>query len=348
MKLIAPLSPHFDAPPARRLLRAVSETHRDFEVWMSLKEHYRKWATYPPSWTNIKTQKWHWWGDQGAVAFSPVGRVLVVAGEPLGPGEKCDILKEFLNWAHSLGFRCTGYYTAPDLKSPGIKRTFCGTASLIHLRDFTLQGKKRGELRRALNQGARSNLQVEEIVSAPDKAKARPFLQHAYFVWRRTKGAFKIGFFLSEDLQSSLVADVEKWWVCWEKGEVAAYLTLLPYTSESGQRSYYVDQLIKNPSAHKFALDYLLARVLESLASSSVDQLSLGLNAFADCRLGLGTKGLMWGLGRLEFIYNSKGLRYFKNKFGLTMEEPRYLWRTKKTPAWMSWRSIAYATLKQN
>jgi lysylphosphatidylglycerol synthetase-like protein (DUF2156 family) len=317
---------------------------RDWDSWSQLSDYYKEWATYPPSWTSIKTQKWHWIGRDGVVAFSPVGSVLVVAGEPVGSGPKHEVMEQFLNWAQHLGFRCTGYYTTSEFQAPQIQKTFCGTASLVNLRDFTLKGKRREELRRALNQGLRSGLQVQLFQTSEEKERVRSQLVRAHNLWRKSKGPLKIGFFLSEEIGSPLVEDVEKWWVCWEKDSVAAYLTLLPYRSSTGETCYYVDHLIQNPTAHKFALDYLLARVLEHLSQEDVVQLSLGLNAFADCSLGLGTKGLLWGLSHLEFAYNSKGIRFFKNKFGVTVEEPRYIWRTKQLSAFASWQSIVRAT----
>ncbi len=310
-------------------------------AWARLKAYYERWAHFPPSWTNLKTRKAHWWNERGAVAFQRFGQTLVVAGEPVSHVSPQDVFDEFLCWARDQGLKATGYYTSEHIESGEMNRVPCGTATLVDLRNFATQGRERSELRRSFNQGARAGLRVEEV-DAHKLSKNRDKLFAAYREWRKRKGRLKIEFFLSEpDFKPDpLIGTLERHWVCWNGDRVDAYVSMLPYRKGESV-AYYVDHLIQNPRGHRFALDYLVAEIFLNLHRECVPEVSLGFNAFADCPFSLHPRGIFWFLEKNNWFYNASGLRYFKNKFGLSTEVRRYLWKAPWTPGWQAYWSIA-------
>ena len=272
--------------------------------------------THPLHLTHLKTGKEFFEVPWGQLAYERVGEVHVVAGPPIGG---IQVLEAFIAWSHSRGRGICGYYFPESTPVPlGFKRYQIGVSRSLDLTTFGGCGKKWRDFRRALNQGYRSQLTFNELL------KPEMFLGEVEALeglWREERlGLGRIAFLLSS--ATSIVKE-ERFFEVREKGCLSAFVSILPYW-EGEEKSYYIDTLIQSPRGHRFALDFLLSRLILLLKEEDVQYLNFGLCVFQKVTINSFLEGMIDLQGRLNLLYNSRGLYQYKRKF-TDIEEREYL-----------------------
>ena len=141
--------------------------------------------------------------------------------------------------------------------------------------------------------------------------------------WIKTKRGPRIFFLLDEISTDFPGAEKERWFLVKTNNQIHAFLSILPYNSHQG-KAYYVDHLIQFEQKQRWALDYLIARMLRLLKVEGVQELAMGLAAFQKVE-GHSPLNIAFKINqKLEPLYKTNGLYAYKKKF-TGREENRYL-----------------------
>ena len=283
--------------------------------------------THPLHPTHSKTNKCLFKVEWGQLAYESFEGIHVVAGPPLGDSFR--VLDAFIQWSHSRGLGVCGYYFSESTSIPEeLQKYQIGVSRALSLPAFHGRGEKWCDFRRAINQGHRFCLDFKEVY---DLSRNPSYMAEVVEIenqwkkkckvsWGRWWRTRRLGFLLSS---VTCIDREERLFEVREEGRIAALVSLLPYQVEGG-RSYYIDTLIQSPTAHRFALDFLLSQLIWRLKGEGAQHLNFGLCAFQKIKRGSFLEWMTYLHGRSNFLYNSQGLYQYKKKFTDT-EEREYL-----------------------
>ncbi len=264
---------------------------------------------------------------KGFVMYQVTGRSWVALGDPVGTRE----VQEELAWRfHELTDREGGwtiFYQATALRLPlyvdlGLTAMKIGEEARVALRDFSLEGSARAELRHARSRAQRDGASFE--ILAPGQAGALlPELRQVSQQWLHDKSTgekrFSVGRFAPEYLAQFPLAIVRR------EGRPVAFANV--WTSGT-HTEFSVDLMRFGTGAPRSAMDYLFIELMLWGRSQGYESFSLGMAPLA----GLATHPLAPAWNRVgnfvfrhgEHFYNFEGLRHYKAKF-LPSWEARYL-----------------------
>jgi len=259
------------------------------------------------------------------------GRSWIALFDPVGPREAWPALVwRFLEMARDAGARGCFYQVGPDALplylDAGLRLFKLGEYATVPLDGFSLQGKRRGNLRTAVNRAERAGLSFE-LIAAPDVPPLLPALRQVSDAWlsehRAAEKRFSIGAFDDAYVARNPVAVVRA------GDRIVAFATLLAAGVPDGPDvEASVDLMRHVPDAPPGTMDFLFVRVLQHCATAGYRRFGLGMAPLS----GMAAHALApnWHrMGRLLFarggqFYNFRGLRAFKDKFD-PQWEARYL-----------------------
>lgn len=270
-----------------------------------------------------KTGKLVYSDEWGELAYEKLGSTCVVAGDPRGKSLKNRriVFENFLRKAHQKGLCVCGYYFSEEFsKTVPMNRHQAGVSLLVDVDQWSLKGRGAEEARRALRKGQEQPLTVTEIF--PESlAEWESALIRFSREWRQSKGIFQIGFLLTPLSQSfRSLKRGERLFACLRHGEVDAVVSIVPWADGR----WYLDQLMQHPLGDRFALDFLLVKVINKLKSERAQTLSLGFCPGVIRNSHTWVERVLKTWGRLKVFYSPKGLYNFKKKYSST-ELNRYL-----------------------
>ncbi len=264
--------------------------------------------------------------------FSPAGDAFLMYGrqgrswialfDPVGPYEAWpDLVWTLLERARDAGARGCFYQVGPEALplylDAGLRLFKLGEYASVPLPGFSLQGRRRGSLRTAVNRAERAGLRFE-IVDTPQVPALLPALQPVSDAWlaqhRTAEKRFSIGAFDPAYLARNPIAVVR------DETRIIAFASLLLAGDPAGEASEASIDLMRHlPDAPPGTMDFLFARLLQHLAADGYQRFGLGMAPLS----GMATHALapQWHrMGRLLFargeqFYNFRGLRAFKDKF---------------------------------
>ncbi|MFT4199060.1 MAG: bifunctional lysylphosphatidylglycerol flippase/synthetase MprF [Pseudoxanthomonas sp.] len=261
------------------------------------------------------------------VMFGRQGRSWVVLFDPVGAREQWQgLVRRFLHDAHAAGARGSFYQVRPEALplylDMGLRLFKLGEYAWVPLPGFSLQGKRRSNLRNGVNRGEREGL-VFELVDTPDVPAVLAQLRQVSDAWlaeqRTAEKKFSVGAFDADYVCRHPVAVVRR------EGRIVAFATVL-LGAPGGEAS--VDLMRHVGDAPGGTMDFLFVRLLQHFAALGYARFGLGMAPLS----GVGGHALApsWQrLGRMlythgENFYNFRGLRAFKEKFD-PQWEARYL-----------------------
>lgn len=277
-----------------------------------------------------------WSGDgQAVVAYGVVRDRLVALGSPSGPTSAMrDAILDFRRFADAQD-RVPVFYEVfeRDLAlyhDLGFDLFKLGELALVPLADFSLVGKRREDLRQAVNRAARENLEFEVLEPPFDDVLMRA-LARVSEAWLADKGVrekgFSLGRFDPAYLGWSPVAVVRR------GDDVVAFANILPAYGNEGVLS--IDLMRHAGDAPRGTMDFLFAKIMQWGKDRGDRWFSLGMaplsrvgdNPYARVNERLAALAFQYG-GR---FYNYQGLRRYKDKFGpqwigAYLAYPRGLW----------------------
>lgn len=261
--------------------------------------------------------------EWGQLAYERVGSTCVVAGDPAGKTLKNRAItfENFRGWAGEQGLSVCGYYFSEEFsRAVPMNRHQAGVSLFLDLKNWSIEGGASEEARRALRKGDGKKLSVVEVLPECLDEWESALLRFSR-QWRGSKGFFQIRFLLtplSRSLQS--LKNGERLFVCIRDGELDAVVSVVPW----GDGSWYVDQLMQHPDGDRFALDYLVVRVIQTLKSERGRILSLGFCPGVIPRCHTMVEKILKTWGQMKIFYSPRGLYNFKRKYS-SRELNRYL-----------------------
>jgi phosphatidylglycerol lysyltransferase len=264
--------------------------------------------------------------------FGIRGRSWISMGAPVGRREeRTELFWRFreLADAHSArpGFYALGPEDLPDLVDLGFSIQKIGESAAVPLEGFSLDGRRRGNLRRSWRKTCESGACFE--VAQPSQAGAlMDELARISSAWLSSHAggekAFSLGGFSPAYAAEFPIALVRV------DGRIAAFATLW---TTAGHSSFSVDLMRYSDDAPKNVMDFLFVELLRWGRDQGFAAFDFGMAPLA----GLEHRPLapiMSRVGSLLFergeeIYNFQGVRRFKDKYD-PVWSPRYIAAARK------------------
>ncbi len=301
---------------------------------MDAQEFIEKHSFYPLHKTHLKTEKSFKFFEKGLVCYEETSRAFVVAGDPVCKN-KTDIpkvLDQFVEWAKAQDKLVCGYYFSKYVadKSKSLVPYYAGVTLGSDLTKFKLAGGESKEIRRSLNYGQRRELNFVEL-SRSDYFELFFELKNLESKWFKNKSTFKkIKFLLSSiKLDNKKVSD-RHFVVRDKKNRIIAYISLDKFKEPKKQFSFYVDHMFQDPKQYRLALDFLIAKIIVQLKQEGHKYLDLGFCPFHKVKPKSLIEGGLYLSSHINYLYNSKGVYKYKNKFsnynkpGFLLIDPEY------------------------
>jgi phosphatidylglycerol lysyltransferase len=283
-------------------------------------------------------------GNRALIAFSTRGSVAIACGDPLAAEEDFEAsVREYTDYCRRNGWTpCI--YEAAEEKLPiygklGLQYLKLAEEAMIDLKEFSLAGGKRANLRAMVNKTRKTGMKVLKYESG---LKRDPHIEEQLEAvsaeWlddkRLPEMGFTLGRFSLEGLKGVPV------FVGTLDGEVKAFCTWIPY--RNGQ-SAVLDLMRKRKDAVSGAMDLLLAESLLQLKDEGFTEASLSNAPLANINAPHDTldRGVKLLFENMNSFYGYKNLFQFKKKFS-----PRWEGRHLVYPAGTDLPRVAYALLR--
>ncbi|HEX3701000.1 MAG TPA: GNAT family N-acetyltransferase [Phenylobacterium sp.] len=259
--------------------------------------------------------------------FGVRGRSWIALGSTVGRREeRLELIWRFRELADSHaarpGFYGLGADDLPDVVELGFSLQKVGESAGVPLETFSIEGRRRGNLRRAWRKAAEEGASFE-VVRGEELAALMPQLQPISDEWLAhhaggEKG-FSMGAFWARYIAEFPVAVVRN------QGRIVAFATLWTTAARS---AFSMDLMRYADEAPKNIMDYLFVELIAWGREQGYAAFEFGMAPLA----GLEDRPLapiMSRVGRLLFergeeIYNFQGVRRYKDKYD-PLWQPRYI-----------------------
>lgn len=252
---------------------------------------------------------------------------------------------EFKTWLSQHNFIGCGYYlTQSELQRSGLlsQQDFLyqqvGVRRLYEAKAADLKGSEFEEVRRALIKGDERGLSFK-VLSLEEKHSEFSLIQNLYEEWKESKGALDLEFFISP-MQMGPHVEAEKWVGVYKEAQLVAFVSLIPVGSES----YYVDQMFFSKEQAKWSMNFLFAKLIETLPVGG--SLDLGLCPLASIQSNYLLQKASAATEYLPLSYNFHGLYEFKKKFS-NQEEACYAILSKKHSQLKQYKAMLEASVNR-
>lgn len=259
--------------------------------------------------------------------FGVRGRSWIALGPPVGKrSERTEMFWRFREQAYAhaarVAFYGLGADDLPEAVELGLAIQKIGEQAITPLEDFSLEGKRRGNLRRAWRKAGEEGATFE--VLAPGEAwTVMAELKRVSDAWlaHHSGGekAFSLGGFSPRYVAEGPVAVVRA------EGQIQAFATLWPTPQKA---AFSIDLMRYAPEAPNNIMDYLFVELLHWGKAEGYSALDFGAAPLAGLE-GRPLAPMMSRLGALLFergedLYNFQGLRKYKDKYD-PLWQPRYI-----------------------
>lgn len=262
-----------------------------------------------------------------AIAYVPKGRGAIALGDPIGPPEdRKETILGFQEFCDRNDWYPTFYQTLPDdleiYYALGFRVIQIGESAMVNLKDFSLKGKAKQNLRTAINRLTKAGHQVKfyEPPLSSDlirqmKAVSDEWLQMVQGAEKR----FSVGWFNETYLRETRAIAIQT-----PDGKISAFANMI----SSGNQVVGVDLMRRRIEVENGTMECLFASMLQHCQELGYAEFDLGLSALAGVgeaeKSGRLEKVLIYLSEHLSKFYNFQGLHSFKDKFGPRWEA-RYL-----------------------
>ena len=264
--------------------------------------------------------------------FGVRGRSWVAMGPPVGRrDERLELLWRFRELADAHAAR-PGFYLLeaddlPDIVELGFAIQKLGEAAAAPLDEFTIEGTKRGNLRRAWRKAAEEGATFE-VIPAEAVEPLIPELRAISDAWLAGHAGGEKGFALG-GFHPPYVQQFPLAVVRWE-GRIVAFATLWPVASRT---AFSIDLMRYIEAGPRRIMDYLFVELIEWGREQGYAAFDFGMAPLS----GLDDRPLapmLSRVGRLIFdrgeeIYNFQGVRGYKDKYD-PLWQPRYVAAPRK------------------
>ncbi len=261
------------------------------------------------------------------VAYTLVGNVAVVLGDPVGPEDDIPhLIDEFTTFCANNDWHPAFYQVLPDYlpvyQACGYKILKIGEEAVVDLHTFTLAGSSRKNLRQTVNRMVRRGYSTELLLPPLREETLRELKEVSDHWLRLQKGGekrFSLGWFEPAYIRSCPVMVVRD-----SQGRVQAFANIIP----EYRRNEGTIDLMRRREGESGLIDLLFVRLVEYFKEQGYDSFNLGLCPLAGVGdhpgASLQERAVYFFYQHFNQLYGFKGLRQFKEKYAPRWE-PRYL-----------------------
>lgn len=242
----------------------------------------------------------------------------VVLETPVAPSTEAAIqcIKEFDKFCFTNGLKAI-YYRVPESSlhlytSLKKRHLFIGQEAAVDLETFTLEGRKRGTLRNAVNKvadkGYKSTLHTPKIKDGMLQ-KLKAVSDEWLHDMERSELVFSQGKFDWEELKNQPILTVEN-----EEEKIAAFLNIIPDYA-AGDLTY--DLIRKTADAPNGVTMFLLIELFKYAKEHGYKTVSLGFAPLSgiDIPKNMTERSMKYAYTRMQAFSHHRGLREFKERF---------------------------------
>ncbi len=266
-------------------------------------------------------------GGNGLVAYDTRGPVALSCGDPIAPDEVfADSVKEYLGFCRKHGWTPCLYGAAevrvPVYQELGLRTLKVAEEAILDLKEFSLSGNKRANLRAMVNKAAKSGMTVRgyDRRQQPDSLIDEQ-LEEVSQEWLAEKHLGEMGFTIGRFSLEALCGIPVYIAVTGER--VDAFCSWMPYR---GGQAAVLDLMRKRSDSVAGTMDFLLAHSLLQLQKAGFVEASLANAPLANVSGPRGPleRGVSMLFENMNSFYGYKNLFQFKKKFA-PQWEGRYL-----------------------
>ena len=271
-------------------------------------------------------ESYHWFDDEGCVAFSLEGRTALALGDPICPPDKTRRgLQDFVDYCEQQDWIPAFYQVdAPaDYRAAGFNLVTIGSEALIQTQKFSLQGKERHDLRYALKRCEKEGVRFV-FMTGPQALDAHTReLQEVSGTWLRTRRGPELSYSLGT-ISTLADPDITVGLAFAASGRLDAFVSWLPVPARKG---WTLDLMRRRPDSTYGVMEALIVHSIQEAAGQRIDEVSLGVaprviaTGEASDATDRALRAMYWGLDRFQ---RSRSLYHFKAKF-TPLWEDRYL-----------------------
>jgi lysylphosphatidylglycerol synthetase-like protein (DUF2156 family) len=258
------------------------------------------------------------------VSFRQAFGVAVAAGDPLGPRATGGAsIREFAGLCRDNGIVPCVYQASPSLtgayRAAGMRVIKFGEEAVVQLADYTLEGRRRANVRREVGRALRAGLRVEVMRVRDVSALRWQQLEALSAVWELDHGGRELGFSMRR-LRDLRHADAAISIVTALDGRIVAFTSWHAMAGGVG-----LDLMRRAGDAPAGAMDLSIDAELRTARAAGVGFASLGSVPMRDQVDDVPVSGIARRVRRRVYRrgangYNYRSLAAFKQKFGVCWE----------------------------
>lgn len=255
---------------------------------------------------------------QSVIAYKTVGGIALALGNPVGPKDQLpSLIKEFVNWCTTLGWRPVFVSVSdellPEFQKIGLKKIKIGEEAIINLNYFLENTIQKKDYRRVIKKFDDLGFQAK----FQDPPQTQELLNSIYKVnlsWltleSRREMAFALGKFEHNYILNSPIFYIQD-----PQGEIIAFVNEIP-AYEKGMAN--IDLMRHKKEIPNGMMDYLFAKYFTNLSQRGFDKFNLGVAPLAGYSPTKGSydEQLIYQLiNYFDRFFSFSGLRAYKQKF---------------------------------
>ena len=291
--------------------------HRLLNVWG--RNHISHLAVHSAS-------NYHWFAEEGCVAFTFRGRTALALGDPICPPQLVKAgLEDFVAYCERQDWIPAFYQVDSEREYRELAFTLVpiGSEALIPTRTFALEGKERRGLRYAVKRSEKEGVRFC-FMTGPEALAAYSQQLHAVSgTWLQSRRGPELSYSLGT-LSTLTDPDITVGLAFAAAGRLEAFVSWLPVPARKG---WTLDLMRRRPDSVYGAIEALIVKSIEEAAGKGIDEVSLGVAprviaaGDASGAVDRALRTMYWGLDRFQ---RSQTLARFKAKFCPSWED-RYL-----------------------
>jgi lysyl-tRNA synthetase class 2 len=253
------------------------------------------------------------------VAYRVIGGTALVAGDPIGsPGEREELMREFVRVAHAKGWRVAiagaSVEALADYAAVGFKSMYLGDEAVVQPSTFSLEGRAIRKVRQSVSRLEKAGYSVRILSTAAADDSLRAELRSVSEEWRGNWP--ERGFTMAMDalfrypesvLAVALAPD----------GRVGGFLQLVPSPASEG---YSLASMRRRNDTPNGLMEFLITETVAWAREHAVTELSLNFAVFADFLrsgddIGRFARAFRWLLLKADRLFQLERLHSFNRKF---------------------------------
>jgi phosphatidylglycerol lysyltransferase len=269
---------------------------------------------------------YHWFAEDGCVAFSLRGRTALALGDPICPPELVKPgLEDFVAYCERQDWIPAFYQVDSEREYRQLAFTLVpiGSEALIPTRTFGLEGRERHDLRYAVKRCEKEGARFS-FMSGPEALASHSQELHTVSgTWLQSRRGPELSYSLGT-LSTLTDPDITVGLAFAAGGRLEAFVSWLPVPARKG---WTLDLMRRRPDSIYGAIEALIVKSIEEAAERGIEEVSLGVAprvivaGDSSGPMDRALRAMYWGLDRFQ---RSRSLHRFKAKFCPTWED-RYL-----------------------